>query len=122
MNEDRMNSPASLGALWYGLLGGPVVMFLHGAVNFVMIPWACGAGKQSALWLSSIIGILVAGSAIFVAYRKWLEAGAEWDPTQDFGPVPRGRFMAIVGMAVSAMCMLVIIADGIAAMFLGACQ
>ena len=122
MTEARMNQPAGLAALWYGLLAGPIVMFIHGAVNFVMIPWACGAGKQSALWLTTVICILVAGSAIFTAYRKWLQAGAEWEHTEERGPVPQGRFMAIVGMAVSFLSLLVIVAAGIASLFLGACQ
>jgi len=122
MTEDRMNNPAGLGALWFGLIGGPLVMFIHGAIGFVMIPWACGAGKQAALWTNTAICLLVTGAAIFIAYRKWLESGAEWDDTEKQGAIPRGRFMAIVGMAVSSLSLLVIIADGIASLFLGACQ
>jgi hypothetical protein len=120
--ETSMNQPAGLAALWFGLVGGPLIMFIHGAIGFTMIPWACGAGKQSALWLNTIISLVACGAAIYACYRKWLEAGAEWDPTQDYGPLPRGRFMAIVGMAVSGLSLLVILADGIASLFLGACQ
>lgn len=122
MSDEAITQPPGLAALWYGLLGGPLVMFIHGAVNFVMVPWACGAGKQSALWLTTALCSLVAISAIFVAFRKWLQAGADWDHTQELGPVPEARFMAILGMAVSGLSLLVILGAGVASLFLGACQ
>jgi hypothetical protein len=120
--EESMTKPAGLSALWFGLVGGPLIMFIHSAIAFTMLPWACGAGMQSALWVNAAVASVACGAAIFACYRKWLDAGAEWDNTQEAGPIPRGRFMAIVGMAVSGMSLLVIIANFIATLFLGACQ
>lgn len=118
----QITKPSGLAALWFGLVGGPVIMFVHNTIAFTMIPWACGAGKQAALWFNTLLGLIACGAAIFASYRKWLEAGADWEHTEDAGPIPRARFMAIIGMAVSGLSWLVILAAGIASLFLGACQ
>lgn len=119
--ETVSDAPAKA-ALWFSILGGPIAMFAGGAVNFVMIPWACGASAAWALWLASAGAALVAALAIFTGFRMWLRAGAEWEQTERGGPVPRGRFMAIVGMAVSASALLVILGQWIAALILSPCQ
>ncbi len=119
--DQSLRRPRANVPLFFGILGGPFAMFLQGAINFVMIPWACGAGMQSSLWIVELLCLAVAIAASFVCWREWHRIGAEWE-AQGPGAVPRARFMSILGFCISAASAIVIVAQSLPTFFLGACQ
>ena len=56
-----------------------------------------------------------------LAWREWKQLGSEL-PGEGGGAIPRSRIMALAGMLLSAMFCLVIIAQAIPELMLGACE
>ncbi len=108
-------------ALWTGVLAGPIVWLLSFEANFALAPWACTFDAKLALYIVSVIALVLAAASGLLSWRQWKELGQEW-PGEGGGAVPRGRIMAIGGVLLSAMFFLVILAQSIPEIILGACQ
>lgn len=108
-------------ALWTGVLAGPIVWLLSFEANFALAPWACTFDAKLALYIISVIALLLAAASGLLAWRQWKELGQEW-PGEGGGALPRSRIMAIGGVLLSAMFFLVILAQSIPEVVLGACQ
>jgi len=111
----------SLLLLWLGLLTAPLGWFLCLQVNYMLVPWICATGQQWTLSVTTFVGLLLAASSGVVAWRMWQRAGPEW-PSEAGGMIPRSRFMAVLGMLMSSLFFLVILAQGIPSVILHACQ
>lgn len=107
--------------LWAGILAGPIVWLLSFQAKFTLAPWACEFNTKLALFLVTILALaLVAGSGL-LAWREWSELGKVW-PGEAGGTLARSRIMAIGGVLLSAMFFLVIVAQSIPELILGACE
>lgn len=104
-----------------GFLAGPAAFLLNLQISFTLVPWACAYDLQYALHLATLIFLLMAALGGFASWRIWRDAGRGW-PDEAAGAVPRTRFMAVVGILISGMFFLTVLAQGITAMILGACQ
>jgi hypothetical protein len=112
---------AGPGRLWLSVLAPPLAALTQLQTNYALVLWACGSGQTWALHLVAALALVVAlGSGLF-AWRNWHETGASWDD-DGAGVLPRSRFMAVVGMLVSAHSALVIIAQWIAVFIYSPCQ
>jgi hypothetical protein len=107
--------------LWAGVLAGPLAALVQLQANYALVLWVCGSGQRWVLHAVSLLALLVAAGAALLSWRSWRRAGAEWED-EGAGVLPRSRFMAAVGMLVSAHSALVIIAQWIAVFIFGACQ
>jgi hypothetical protein len=112
-------SSAALGALWFGLLGGPVAWTLQLLVDYPLVAHYCfpGAARRIVptidslrllILLTSAIALAVAVLALLTAMRSWRASGgvlddARTDSTDEAPPVGRVRFMALGGMLASAL-------------------
>ena len=112
---------AGPGALWAGVLAGPLAMLTQLQVNYALVLWACGAGREWALHLVVILALVVAIAGGLLSWRNWRRAGAGWED-EGAGPLPRSRFMAAVGILISALLSLVIIAQWIPIFVYSPCQ
>jgi hypothetical protein len=112
---------AGPGALWAGVLAGPMAALVQLQANYALVLWVCGTGRAWALHAVSLAALAVAVGAGLLAWRNWRRAGADWDD-EGAGVLPRSRFMSAVGMLVSAHSALVIVAQWLAVFFYGACQ
>lgn len=112
---------AGPGALWAGILAGPLAALVQLQANYALVLWVCGSGGAWALHAVSAAALLVAFGAGLFSWRNWQKAGADWDD-EGAGVLPRSRFMAAVGMLISAHSSLVIIAQWIAVFVYSACQ
>jgi len=108
-------------ALWTGVLGGPIVWLLSFEANFALAPWACTFDAKLALYIVSVVALVLAAASGLLAWRQWKELGQEW-PGEGDGALPRSRIMAIGGVLLSAMFFLVILAQALPEIILGACQ
>ena len=107
--------------LWIGILGGPLIWLSILQIQFMLVPWACGAGWTPALHVTSVLALALAAAAIWIAHRCWIRTGREW-PGEEDGSLERSRMMAVVGMLVSSLSFLVILAQWITNILMNPCQ
>jgi len=106
--------------LWIGLLTGPIVWILHMEANFALVEWAC-PNHDWILHVVSAVALFLVAIAGGIAWREWKETGAT-GPDQEATLTARSRYMAIMGMVLSAGFFLVIFAQEIPTWFLTPCQ
>jgi hypothetical protein len=119
--QKEFSGGGGLLALWAGLLAGPAAFLSNLQVNYMLVPWVCATGHRFALHIVALCALLVTAAGGFAAWRAWLRTGKRWSDAGG-GAVPRSRFMAIMGMLISAMFFLVILAMGIPNFVMNPCQ
>ena len=107
--------------LWAGVLAGPLATLTQLQVNYALVLWACGAGREWALHLVSLLALLVTFAACLLSWRNWRRAGGGWEDG-GAGVVPRSRFMSVVGLLISVLTALVVVAQWIAVFFYDPCE
>jgi formate hydrogenlyase subunit 3/multisubunit Na+/H+ antiporter MnhD subunit len=96
--------------LWAGLLTAPLAFLLHLQVNYMLVTQLCQSEHKIVLHLVTFAFLLIAAGGGFVAWRNWESAGRQWP--KDIGSViERSRFMAIIGLLISALVVLALIAQ-----------
>lgn len=108
-------------ALWTGILAGPIVWLFSFETNFALVPWACHFQGKLALYIVSIVALALTSGTFALAWGQWKDLGKEW-PGEAGGTLGRSRVMAGAGLLVSAMFCLVIVAQLIPELILGACE
>jgi hypothetical protein len=119
--ETRSSSDQGAGFLWIGLLLPPIAWALQMQVNYWMVRGACARLSNAALFVSMLVAVtlvLIAGLSAWVGWRK---AGQKW-PSSFGDVISRRRFMAVLGLFMTGMFLVVIIAQGIAALVIQPCQ
>ncbi|HKG13264.1 MAG TPA: hypothetical protein VKB12_07990 [Pyrinomonadaceae bacterium] len=120
------SEPAKRGglfALWAGLLAGPVVWLLQFQTNYTLVPVLCrGGARNVALHAVFVVALLLVASAGLLAWRNFRAAGATAEGTDDSGVLPRTRFMSLLGLCVTGVFFLVILAQWVASWVFGPCQ
>jgi len=107
--------------LWTGILAGPVAWALDLTMSYALVKWTCSSQREAPLLLMTAASLaLVAGGALV----SWvaLQRTAADAPTDGGDPRQRARFMAILGLASSALFTLAIVAIAIPRWVLNACQ
>jgi hypothetical protein len=108
-------------SLSIGVLLGPVAALVNEGLIYVTNMWACGTGSQLAMHIVPLLCLLAALGAGFVAYGDWSRVGRGVEDeaaTVD----SRSRFLALGGMAASALSALLILAQWLAIFVFGACM
>ena len=108
-------------ALWTGILAGPAVWLFSFEANFALAPWACDFQNKLALFLVTIAALILVASAGWLAWREWNAAGKVW-PGEEGGTLGRERVMAGAGLLMSTMFFIVIVAQAVPNLLLGACD
>jgi hypothetical protein len=112
---------AAPAALWAGVLAGPLATLTQLQVNYALVLWACGAGREWALHLVSLLALLVTAAGGLLSWRNLRRAGGGWEE-EGAGVLPRSRFMAVVGVLISVLISLVVIAQWIPIFVYGPCE
>jgi hypothetical protein len=108
-------------ALWLGLLAAPLAWFVNQLLSYSLVLWACSTGRQYTLHLVTLAMLLLAAAGGVIAWRAWRQAGREWH-SEAGGVLPRSRFMAALGILLSSLFFLVILAQGIPSFILPASE
>ncbi len=118
-------------ALWFGMLAGPAAWGLHLLVGYALVSLRCTFGVFGARLLGfSVLDLLLFALTLLtvaltvvgaiVAHRRWRHFGGgallARDRTQ-----PPGRFMALTGLASSAVFLLAIVLQAIPFLVLHPC-
>jgi hypothetical protein len=108
-------------ALWSGLLIAPFAFLLNLQVSYMLVPFVCATGR--GLWLHIAAGssLILAALSLLISWRNWQKAGRKWQ--SEAGSIAaRSRFMAVMGLLMSAIFCLAILAQWIANFIIGPCQ
>lgn len=118
----RVNSRSTerTGTLWFGILGPPLIWAVRIAVSYVAVPQICASGAVGALHLVTLSALAAVSGAAYLAWRNWgaVGRGAE---VETGGVDARRRFMARLGLLSAAFFFLVILAEGMANVFVDPC-
>lgn len=117
-----MNSLPKLDAqLWIAIWTGPTVWLLSLLANFALAPWACSFGWKAALFGVTLAALAITAASAVASWRLWRKAGMEL-PGEMGGAVAGARSLGLAGVLLNAMFFLVVLAQGVPNVLLGACQ
>jgi hypothetical protein len=119
--EARSSADQGSGVLWIGILLPPITWALQMQVNYWMVRGACARLSNLALFTVTLIALTLVLIAGLSAWLGWRKVGQKW-PSSFGDVISRRRFMAVLGLFMTAMFALVITAQGIAAIMIPPCQ
>lgn len=119
--EAAARSEGGLLPLFFGILGPPVIWAVRIGTSYVLVPYACWWELPRLLDLVTLAALLAAAAAGWVAWRQWRAAGGGTQ-VELGGAATRTRFMALAGMLSSGFFFLVMVAEGLANLFVHPCQ
>ena len=116
--SDRERAPV---LQWLGIFLAPAVFFAHLEIGYLLLPWACTTRQELWVHLVAIVAVLLAAAGVATA---WLARarGESAQPDDGAGMAPRTRFMGDVGLGISAVLTLILLAQAVAGFFLSSCQ
>jgi hypothetical protein len=118
---EEFKEGAGPGRLWAGVLAAPVAALVQLEVNYALVIWACGAGREWVLHLVSFLALALTAGGGLLSWRSWRRAGAAWED-EGAGVLARSRFMSAVGILISAFIALVVVAQWLAVFFYHPCD
>ena len=118
MEQEQGTTPRSL---WLLVIAGPAFVALEQQANFVLVRQACSMQRNVALYVVTIVALLLTIATVLIGVSIWRRTGAVW-PTEESDLANRIRFIAVLGILSSAMSFLVILAQGIATVHFDPCQ
>jgi len=107
--------------LWAGLLLAPTAFLLNLELAYAVVPHACSLQNRLPVHLVHLVCLAIALVGGAFALRSWRYCGETW-PGEEGGSVSRSRFMAGLGLLLSVLFALVIVAQWIPSFVLSPCQ
>ena len=106
-----------------GVVGGPVAVLLGLQAKYTAVQlWACkSAAGPLVVHLAALATLLLAVAAGVVAHRQWRGAGRE-PPGDAGGREGRTRTLAAIGVGLSALSALTIVAQWLPQLFISPCH
>jgi hypothetical protein len=119
--EGEFSQTRGIFRLWLGVLAAPLAFLLNLQADYYLTYRLCPGGRLLILHLVTILFLLAAAAGGFIAWRNWREAGRVW-PGEDASVAERSRFMAAVGLLLSAIFVVLLIAQLIPQFIFHPCQ
>ena len=119
--RDGTGRNTGLLALWTGVLLAPMAFLSNLQVNYTLTQKLCPGGHTSLLHLMTIIFLLIAACGGLIAWRNWGRAGRVL-PDESGDNITRNRFLAALGLMISALSFLIIVAQWIPQFIFYPCQ
>jgi hypothetical protein len=104
------------------VLVGPVVWLVQFQANYTLVTLTCNHGGKWALHAVSGAALALTAGAGALAWSNWRDAGGSAEQNEGAGVRTRSRFMSVLGLLVSGMFFVVILAQWIASWVFGPCQ
>jgi hypothetical protein len=106
---------------WFPILVPPLAALAQQSTSYALVAMECGEQQRLPVHAVAMIALLVALAGVVIAFRDWRAAGVAIP--QDAGDQrSRARFLAIVGVSISALMALVMIAMWLTAVFILPCM
>jgi hypothetical protein len=107
--------------LFIGLLVPPIAFLIDLEVAYALVPTACSTRNPLLVHLVHLACLLLVVFAWVTAWRCWKATGSTW-PAEEGGPLGRSRLLAGIGVLMSALFALVILAMWLPSFILDPCQ
>jgi hypothetical protein len=120
MEAHNSHEPVSTAALWWGILIGPTAWALDQGISYAIDQHACSTGHFYLLHLASAAGFLLALTGVLVASR--LLASVREGHDEGGSPRDRSWFMAWLGILMSAVFAMTIVALAVTKIVLSPCD
>ncbi|HEX8651010.1 MAG TPA: hypothetical protein VF708_09210 [Pyrinomonadaceae bacterium] len=119
--KEEPTRQGSLPWLWAGVLVAPLAFLLNLQVNYTLTQKLCPGGRSLVLHIMALCFLLLAAGGGLIAWRNWTRAGRGW-PDESEDNTVRNRFLATIGLMISFLFSLVIIALWIPQFIFDPCQ
>jgi len=119
--DDQFSSTSEVFKQWAGVVAGPLAWMFQQQASYLLVKFACKYGWHLPFHMVSLLALLLIVGGAFVAWHTWRQTGREW-PSGSGGARPRSRFMAVLGLLLSGLFFVVIIAQSIPSFILSPCQ
>jgi hypothetical protein len=96
--------------LWLGFLLPPVAWAIQLQTVYLTSEYGCQSNDFMPNNVVSVLALMFALIGGLVSWWNWLDSGRKWK-SDEAGPVARSRFMAILGILMSALFTLAIFAQ-----------
>lgn len=107
--------------LWAGVLVAPMAFLSNLQANYTLTQKLCPGGRTSLLHCTTLFFLLLALAGGLIAWSNWTRAGREW-PDESAERVMRNRLLAAVGVMISLLSALIIIAQWIPQFIFNPCM
>ena len=110
-----------LAKLWFAFIAAPVAWLIDLEASYAIVGWACAHDDRAVLFVIPSACLVVIGVAAWLCWSSWNDlrrlAAFEGGSVQD-----RSRFLAVIGLLMSATFALVIITTFAARYLLSPCD
>ena len=105
---------------WFPIVVPPLAVLAQESVNYALVAFECVAQQRLPVHAVSTVALAI---ALFGALSAWqdLRASGVSGPADSGGPRSNARFLAFVGVAVSALMALAVIAMWLTTAFIPPC-
>ena len=110
-----------IGWLWFGILAGPLAFLLNLQLSYMLVQPACVTAHHLILHLVPVGALLLTASGGVSAWWNWQRAGHAAS-SKARGGLPYSHFMAGVGLLISVLFLVVIVAQWLPNFILTTCQ
>ncbi len=104
--------------LWYGVLGAPVVWLARISAASALVPYACATGRAWTIHVTTLVALALSGAAGAIAWRGW----RRWERDDGARLGTRSHLVAVSGVLLSGVFVIVIVLEGLAALYMDPCQ
>jgi hypothetical protein len=107
-------------SLALGVLLGPIIALVNQQMIYAGDMYACGRNLRGALHIIPVLCLVVAIGTCVAAFINWRAVGKGLEDEHD-GVVARTRFLALLGITISAFSVLVILGQWLSIFVFPAC-
>lgn len=98
----------------------PLVVLATEEVSYMSVPWACARQAPVALHVVPVVALIVIALCGMLARRDWARTGRGVED-EAATVLTRSRFLAILGLAASIFCALIVLAMWLPMFIVGPC-
>ena len=116
-DETNVGKPA----LWFGVIGAPMVWLTQFIINYALVPYVCHTRKFFSFHLTSAIALILVAAAGVVCWKEWVAGGLKAPQSEDCDRLGTTRLAAVVGLISSVLSFLLILGQAIATFMVDPC-
>jgi hypothetical protein len=105
---------------WFPIFVPPLVALAQQSINYALVAAECAQQQRLPVHAVAAVALAITLIGVASAWRDWRAVDVKGLPRSG-GPETNPRFLAIVGVAVSAMMALAVIAMWLTAAFIPPC-
>jgi hypothetical protein len=106
--------------LWIAVLGAAIIWFLQLQTSYSLVVYACASGAVWALHAASLLFLILAAIPGWIGWQHW-KLDSQANNKRKSTHAGRQRFMALLGLMLTGLFLLLILAQAIPSFFFDPC-